>query len=466
MAATPLLDELRQLLGGDAVVAGDAVDARYLKEYFAPQPAAVRPLLLVKPRTTAEVAGVLRLCTEHRAPLVVQGGMTGLSGGALPKDGEVLLSLERLRGIEELDQQAGTMTLWAGTPLQEAQEAAATAGFLLAIDLGARGSCHIAGNVATNAGGNRVIRYGMAREQVLGIEVVLADGTVLTSLNKMQKNNAGYDLKHLFIGSEGTLGVITRVVVRLQPLPTAVQTAFCAVDSYEKVVGLLRHAQQLLSGRLSAFEVMWNDFYALVTTRIPGHRAPLPAGSPFYVLLDLQGADRAGDAAVFENMLESALTAGLISDAAIASSESETRSFWHLRDASGEFTVPWPTVASFDISLPIGSIGEFVERLKPRLDEQFPGCEYVHFGHIGDSNLHVCIHVPGTTAETFPEPAIKDCLYGLLREYNGSISAEHGVGTHKKKYLPYSRSPEEIALMRTLKAALDPLGILNPGRVL
>ena len=240
MAATPLLDELRQLLGGDAVVAGDAVDARYLNKYFAPQPAAVRPLLLVKPRTTAEVAGVLRLCQAHRAPLVVHGGLTGLSGGALPKDGEVLLSLERLRGIEELDQQAGTMTLWAGTPLQEAQEAAATAGFLLAIDLGARGSCHIAGNVATNAGGNGVIRYGMAREQVLGIEVVLADGTVLTSLNKMQKmqkNNAGYDPKHLFIGSDGTLGVIKRVVVRLQPLPTAVQTAFCAVDSYEKSSG-------------------------------------------------------------------------------------------------------------------------------------------------------------------------------------------------------------------------------------
>ena len=463
---TPLLAELRQLLGADAVIAGDAIDARYLKEYFAPQPAAVCPLLLVKPRTTAEVAAILRLCNERRQPVVLQGGMTGLSGGALPHDGEVVLSLERLRGIEELDRLAGTMTLWAGTPLQEAQEAAAAAGFLLAIDLGARGSCHVAGNVATNAGGNRVIRYGMAREQVLGLEVVLADGTLLTSLNKMQKNNAGYDLKHLFIGSEGTLGVITRVVVRLQPLPTTVQTALCAVDSYEKVVALLRHAQQQLAGRLSAFEVMWDDFYALVTTRIPGHRAPLPAGSPFYVLLDLQGADATSDAPLFENMLESALTAGLISDAAIAASQAETASLWHLRDASGEFTVPWPTIASFDISLPIGHIGEFVERLKPRLAEQFPGCEYVNFGHIGDSNLHVCVHVPGTTAADFPEPAIKDCLYSLLREYGGSVSAEHGVGTHKKKYLSYSRSAEEIALMRTLKAALDPQGILNPGRVI
>ena len=465
MNAEQVVAAFRSLLGADAVVPPDQIDIRYLKEYFSPEPVTVRPRVLVKPRNTDQVAAVLRLCNEQRWPVVPQGGLTGLSGGALPNDGEVILSLERLRGIEELDELAGTMTLWAGTPLQEAQEAAAEKGFLLAIDLGARGSCHVAGNIATNAGGNRVIRYGMARQQVLGLETVLADGTVISALNKMLKNNAGYDLKHLFIGSEGTLGVITRAVVRLEPLPTCVQTAFCAVDSYEQVVSLLRHAQQRLAGRLSAFEVMWNDFYTLVTTRIPGHRAPLPGGSPFYVLLDLQGADASGDAALFENMLETALTAGLISDAAIASSEKEVASFWHLRDASGEFTVPWPVVVSFDISLPIGRIGHFVEVLSQRLDAEFPGCEYVNFGHIGDSNLHVCVHVPGTTAETCPEHAIKDCLYGLLRDYQGSISAEHGVGAHKKAYLPYSRTPEEIALMRTLKTALDPQGILNPGRI-
>jgi len=461
-----LLDELRNILGADDLIAAEAIDTRYMKEYFSPQPATTRPIAVVKPRDTEQLAAILHLCHEMHQPLALQGGMTGLSGGAVPNDGELILSLERLRGIEELDEQAGTMTLLAGTPLQEAQEAAAARGFLLAIDLGARGSCHVAGNVATNAGGNRVIRYGMARQQVLGLEVVLADGTVLSSLNKMLKNNAGYDLKHLFIGSEGTLGVITRVVLKLEPLPSCVQTALCAVDSYEKVVALLRHAQRQLSGRVSAFEVMWDDFYTLVTTRLPGHRAPLPTGSPFYVLLDLQGADTTADAALFESMLEQAFGDGLITDAAIASSEKETQSFWHLRDASGEFTVAWPIVESFDISLPIGSIGRFVEALRLRLDAAFPGCEYANFGHIGDSNLHVCVHVPGTTPDDFPHHAIKDCLYGLLRDYAGSVSAEHGIGVHKREYLEYCRSPEEIALMRTLKNALDPRNILNPGRVL
>ncbi len=461
-----LLNELRQQLGDAAILTGVDIEARYRKAYFSAEAENTRPLAVVRPRSTDEVAAVLRLCQRYRQPVVTQGGMTGLSGGALPADGELILSLERLCGIEEIDSMAGTLTALAGTPLQEIQEAAAEKGFLVAIDLGARGSCHIAGNVATNAGGNRVIRYGMARQQVLGLEAVLADGTVISSLNKMLKNNAGFDLKQLFIGSEGTLGVITRVVLKLEPLPSCVQTALCAVASYADVVKLLRHAQRRLSGRISAFEVMWSDFYTFVTTRLPGQRAPLPVGSPFYVLLDLQGSDAASDAALFEMMLEEAFTAELIQDAVVAASDKETQALWKLRDAPGEFPLAWPTIASFDISLPIGRIGEFVEALRPRLDAEFPGCEVVHFGHIGDSNLHVCVHVPGSTDATFPEHAIKDCLYGLLRDYAGSVSAEHGIGTYKRDYLAYSRSPEEIALMHTLKAAMDPQGILNPGRVL
>lgn len=461
-----LLNDLRLALGQDALLTGDEIDARFRKSYFSPEPESCKPLAVVRPRTTADVSTVLRLCHQYRQPVITQGGMTGLSGGSLPADGELILSLERLRGIEEIDELAGTLTVLAGTPLQEAQEAAAEKGFLLAIDLGARGSCHVAGNVATNAGGNRVIRYGMARQQVLGMESVLADGTVISSLNKMLKNNAGYDLKHLFIGSEGTLGVITRVVLKLEPLPTCVQTALCAVASYEDVVKLLRHAQRCLSGRLSAYEVMWADFYDFVTTRMPDQRTPLPAGSPFYVLLDLQGSDSASDAALFEMMLEEAFTAELIQDAVVAASEKETQSLWKLRDATGELSVVWPTLASFDISMPIGSIGHYVEALRPLLDQQFPGCEYIHFGHIGDSNLHVCVAVPGSTVDTFPEHEIKDCLYGLLRDYGGSVSAEHGIGAYKRDYLPYCRSPEEIALMRTLKQALDPFNLLNPGRVL
>lgn len=464
--SSSLIEQLAEIVGNDALVMGDGIDERYRKEYFSPLPKACSPLLVVRPKTTEEVAAVMRICHAHAQPVVVQGGMTGLSGGALPEDGEIILSLERMRGIEEIDALAGTMTVLAGTPLQEAQEAAAEQGFLLAVDLGARGSCQVAGNVATNAGGNRVIRYGMARQQVLGLEAVMADGSIIRSLNKMLKNNAGYDLKHLFIGSEGTLGIITRVVFRLEPLPSCVQTALCAVASYEDVVALLRHAQRALSGRVSAFEVMWEDFYRLVTTRIPGQRQPLPLGSPFYVLMDLQGTDAGTDASLFESMLEAAMERGLVQDAVIASSEKETQSLWKMRDASGEFPVVWQSVASFDISMPIGVIGHYVEELNRRLDAAFPGCEYVNFGHIGDSNHHVCIGAPHGTTTDFPEHAIKDCVYELLRDFGGSVSAEHGIGTHKRAYLPYCRSPEEIALMRTLKKALDPKGILNPGRVL
>ena len=243
-----VIDALRAALGEQAVLQGEALEPRYCKAYFAAEPEAVQPLAVVRPRCVDEVATVLRLCHQFRQPLVTQGGMTGLSGGALPNTGELILSLALLRGIEEIDEMAGTMTLLAGTPLQEAQEAAAARGFMVAIDLGARGTCQIGGNLATNAGGNRVIRYGMAKQQALGLEAVLADGTVISSLNKMLKNNAGYDLKQLFLGSEGTLGVITRAVLKLEPLPNCVQTAFCAVDSYPKVVGLLRHAQPLLGG--------------------------------------------------------------------------------------------------------------------------------------------------------------------------------------------------------------------------
>jgi FAD/FMN-containing dehydrogenase len=464
--SSSLIEQLAEIVGNDALVMGDGIDERYRKEYFSPLPKACSPLLVVRPKTTEEVAAVIRICHAHAQPVVVQGGMTGLSGGALPEDGEIILSLERMRGIEEIDELAGTMTVLAGTPLQEAQEAAAEQGFLLAVDLGARGSCQVAGNVATNAGGNRVIRYGMARQQVLGLEAVMADGSIIRSLNKMLKNNAGYDLKHLFIGSEGTLGIITRVVFRLEPLPSCVQTALCAVASYKDVVALLRHAQRALSGRVSAFEVMWEDFYRLVTTRIPGQRQPLPLGSPFYVLMDLQGTDAGTDASLFESMLETAMESGLVQDAVIASSEKETQSLWKMRDASGEFPVVWQSVASFDISMPIGVIGHYVAELNRRLDATFPGCEYVNFGHIGDSNHHVCIGAPHGSTTAFPEHAIKDCVYELLRDFGGSVSAEHGIGTHKRAYLPYCRSPEEIALMRTLKAALDPKGILNPGRVL
>jgi FAD/FMN-containing dehydrogenase len=458
-----LIEELEDAIGTAQVLTGADIPEKYKSDWF--KYSAHTPVAVVRPGTPAEVADVMRICACHGQGVTPQGGLTGLVGAAAPGDNDVVLSLERLNGIEELDSAAATMTVLAGTPLQAVQEAAREAGFLFAVDLGARGSCQIGGNIATNAGGNRVIRYGMMRDQVLGLEVVLADGTRVNSLGKMLKNNAGYDLKHLFIGSEGTLGVITRAVLRLHPRPASVCTALCALDSYEDAVSFLRHAQAALGGTLSAFEAMWPDFYDLITRKVDGARAPLPHGAGIYVLLDALGSMQEQDTERFSAMLETAFEHGLLTDAAIAQSGKEAESFWRLRDVVSELPLVWSPYCGYDISLPIGAIGGFVSTLQQRLRSRFPHCEHMHFGHIGDSNLHIGVHLPPQWGN-FPESAIDACVYELVREQGGSVSAEHGIGTHKKPYLAYSRNEQEMGLMRKIKMTLDPQGILNPEKVL
>ena len=458
-----LIDELARTVGAAHVLTDTDIPPQHCTDWFHAHTST--PLALVRPGTPDEVAKVMAICCRHNQPVTPQGGLTGLVAGAAPAEGDIALSLARLNGIEEIDTAASTITVLAGTPLQTVQEAARAAGLLLAVDLGARGSCQIGGNIATNAGGNRVIRYGMMREQVLGLEVVLADGTLITSLNKMLKNNAGFDLKHLFIGSEGCLGVVTRAVLRLQPLPASCCTAWCALSDYSAVIAFLRHAQASLGGTLSAFEVMWPDFHELVTSRVQGIRSPLPVGESLQVLLEVEGSNQQRDSNMFSAMLEHALERGFLIDATIAQSLKEREGFWRLRDAVSEFPLMWSPYCGYDVSLPIGRIGEFVSELKAALCLHFPQCEHVHFGHIGDSNLHIGVHLDRSCG-SFPEDAIDDCVYTLLRGYGGSISAEHGIGLHKKAYLGYSRSQQEIALMRTIKQALDPNGLLNPGKVL
>ncbi|UUZ77093.1 FAD-binding oxidoreductase [Polaromonas sp. P1(28)-13] len=458
-----LINELVNALGKAQVLTGTDIPEKYKSDWF--KTSVHTPVAVVRPGTPEEVAAVMRICSKHQQSVTPQGGLTGLVGGAAPREQDLVLSLERLSGIEELDTAAATMTVRAGTPLQTVQDAAREAGFLFAVDLGARGSCQIGGNIATNAGGNRVLRYGMMREQVLGLEVVLANGSITGGLNKMLKNNAGYDLKHLFIGSEGTLGIVTRAVLRLHSLPSSSCTAWCALPNYEAVVAFLRHAQSQLGGILSAYEVMWPDFYDLVTQRVPDIRAPLQRGSALHVLIEAEGSDQQRDMERFSVMLESALEHGWVEDASIAQSLKERDAFWRVRDAVSEFPLMWSPYCGYDVSLPIGQIGEFVERLQTQLRARFPKCEHVHFGHIGDSNLHVGVHL-AEKCGPFPEPEIDACVYELLREYRGSVSAEHGIGTHKMAFLGHSRVPEELALMTTVKNALDPFGLLNPGKVL
>ncbi len=448
--------------GVGQVKVGEDIPERCLHDWMSSAPRE-HVLAWVRPQSTAEVSALLRLCHAHRVPVVPQGGLTGLAGGAQPLPGCVLLSLERMKAIEDLDPAAASITVQAGATMQQVQEAAREQGLFFALDLGGRGSCTIGGNLSTNAGGNRVLRYGMARELLLGLEVVLADGTVLTQLNKMLKNNTGYDLKQLFVGSEGTLGVITRAVLRLHPQPRSSCTALCALDNYEAVLRLLAHAREHLGAQLSAFEMMWPDFYERMTAGLPHLTQPLPPGHGAYVLIEAQGTQPEQDQAHFEQVLADALEAGTVQDVVVAQSESDTARLWAVRDASGEFrAVFWPHVG-FDVSVPTGELGRFVEDLKARLRARWQEADTVFFGHVGDANVHIGVKV---CEGEQPEAEVEDLVYGAVRDWRGSISAEHGIGTLKRAHLHCSRSPEELALMRTLKAAMDPRGILNPGKVL
>jgi FAD/FMN-containing dehydrogenase len=457
------LSQLQRKLGAQAVLLGEDVPARNGNDWSASLPQT--PLAVVRPVDAAGVSDAVLACRKAGLCYVPQGGLTGLCRGAAPEAGWVAISLERMVGIEEIDPASATMTVRAGTSLETIQKAADECGLFFPLDLGSRGSCAIGGNLSTNAGGNRVIRYGMTRELVLGLEVVLPDGTVMTSLNKLIKNNAGYDLKHLFIGSEGTLGIITRVVLKLFPKPRSTMAALCAVPDYAAVLSLLNAARSGLGPLLSAFEVMWPDYWDVITTRA-GVRSPVGTGHGLYVLVEAQGTDEATDAPRFEAWLAELMERGLLSDAAVSQSVAQTRAFWAVRDICSEFGQVLGPHIPYDIGLAVAGMDEFVRRCKAALASGIPGCDSVYYGHIGDGNLHLVSWVPGLSVDQQPKEAMDRIVYGLVREVGGSVSAEHGIGTLKKKWLGHARTEAEIALMRTLKAALDPDGLLNPGKVI
>jgi FAD/FMN-containing dehydrogenase len=455
-----IVSRLTRELGPDAVLLGDDVRSRSTG-WGRPGPNLAKAI--VRPRTTEEVSTTLRLCWEAHQPVVPQGGLTGLVGGATPVEGEIALSLERMTAIEEVDVATRTMVVEAGAPLQAIQQKADEHDLLFPLDLGARGSCTIGGNVATNAGGNRVIRYGMTRDMVLGLEAVLADGTVLSSLNRMLKNNAGYDLKHLFIGSEGTLGIVTRVVLRLRQKPRSHNAALVAVPDFEKVTALLARVDGGLGGTLSAFEVMWEPFYRLVTTAPARTQPPLPHGHPFYVLIESLGSNQEHDSDRFEAVLDESMAAGLLTDAVLAKSRAERDKLWAMRDDVEQMGRLAP-IFTYDISLPIPTMPSYVDEVRAGLEARWKDPACVVFGHLGDGNLHVIVGVGNGDLPTRRQ--VEEIVYGPLRSRGGSVSAEHGIGTEKRKYLPWSRTEAEVALMRALKQTLDPRGILNPGKVI
>ncbi len=453
------LTQLVQALGRDAVVDGEAVPEAYRTDWSATPP--VRPLALVLPRDTAQVAATLRLCHVHRVAVVPQGGRTGLAGGAVPRPHAIALCLERMHRIEELDAAAGTVTVQAGATLQSVQDAALAHGLLFGVDLGARGSCQIGGNIATNAGGNGVVQYGMVREQTLGLEVVLADGTVLDMLRPLVKNNTGYDLKQFFIGAEGTLGVVTRAVLRLWPAPAARATALVALPDYERALGLLGRIKGRFPGALAAFELMWRDFVQ-ASLGWQQLREPFGQAHPLLALVDVVGADAPALQDALEAALGDAMEEGQALDVVIAQSVQQARQLWKIREATAEFPARLQPPVNFDISLPAARIGEFTDRCRALLDARWPRHHTLFFGHIGDCNLHVT--TDGASIGGAAD-ALEALVYDQVAHFRGSVSAEHGIGLHKKAYLGASRTPQEMAVMRSIRQALDPLGLMNPGKI-
>ena len=465
---TPI-GQLRAIVGAANVLAGGdltAYEIDWRKRYRG------QALAVVRPGTTAEVAAVVKLCNEQGIALVPQGGNTGLVGASVPDASgmQLLLNLTRLNKVRAIDAANLTMTVEAGCVLQSVQEAAADAGLLFPLSLAAEGSCTIGGNLATNAGGTQVLRFGNARELCLGVEVVTAAGEIWDGLSGLRKDNTGYDLRDLFVGSEGTLGIITAATLKLFPQPVAVTTALAALPTLDAAVELLQLARARLGAALTGFEVMGDYALGLVRKHFPQLPQPLPP-APWTVLLEQSDSEAEAHAqALFEALLETALERGLISDAAVASNLDQSNVMWHLRESIPlAQSVEGPNI-KHDIALPVSAIPRFVAETDAALLRSFPGVRLVDFGHLGDGNLHYNVQAPADCdAARFlidHEHAVNTLVYDALAPFGGSISAEHGIGALKRDELAQRKSPVALALMRSIKSALDPRGLLNPGRVL
>ena len=462
------LDALRERLGDAGLrVGGDL--AAYENDWRKRYPG--RALAVARPASTDEVAAVMRLCQQHRVAVVPQGGNTGLVGGSTPDDSgrQLVLNLQRMKRVRDIDAANASLTAEAGCVLAEVQSAAAQVGLLFPLSLAAEGSCTLGGNLATNAGGTQVLRYGNARELCLGLEVVTAAGDIWHGLSGLRKDNTGYDLRDLFIGSEGTLGIITAATMKLYPQPRERLTALAACSTLDEAVALLGLARERAGDALTGFEIMSHAALALVARELPQLAQPLGAAA-WTVLLELSDAESAEHArCVFEGLLTSAVERGCVQDAAIAQNLQQARAFWHLRESIPLAQAQAGLNIKHDISLPVSAIPAFVAEMDAALERYMPGIAVINFGHLGDGNLHYNVQAPhGVAPAAFlaaHEPAINALVYDAVQRRGGSISAEHGIGRLKREELGARKDPTALALMRSIKRALDPLDLLNPGRV-
>ncbi len=428
-----------------------------------------RSPMVLRPGSVAEVSAILKLASETSTPIVPQGGNTGLVGGQTPHQGEVVLSLRRLDRVREVDPTSNTMTCEAGVVLIRAQEAAAAANRLFPLSLGAEGSCTIGGNLSTNAGGTGALAYGVARELVLGLEVVLADGRVLNNLRKLKKDNTGYDLRHVFIGAEGTLGVITAAVLRLFPRPRALETAFIGVPSPHAALALLNLAEERAGGSVTSFELIPRIALEFAVKHAPMCRDPLAGKHAWYVLLELSSQAREGLRAVMEDLLMTGAERRLLEDATIAENLEQTKAFWLLRHHIADTQKYEGGSIKHDVSVPVNAVPDFIAEATAAVEMMIPNCRPVPFGHLGDGNVHYNVSQPvGADRAAFIARwgEVNDAVFAIVARHGGSISAEHGIGVMKRDLLPEVKDPVAFDLMRSFKRMLDPKGILNPGKVL
>jgi FAD/FMN-containing dehydrogenase len=466
-----VIEKIRAVVGTQGILTAAADLEPYIVDWRGVYRGAAAAV--VRPANTAEVAAVMKICADTGTPLVPQGGNTGMCGASVPNagGGEIVLALSRMNTIIDVDPLNNTLTAQAGCVLANIQQAASDAGRLFPLSLGAEGSCQIGGNLSTNAGGVNVLRYGNTRDLVLGLEVVLPDGRIWNGLRGLRKDNTGYDLKHLFIGAEGTLGIITAATLKLFPRPAANATAWTAVRDPEAALKLLALMRRHCNDRITAFELISRHSLELVWRHIPGTRDPLAEPSPWYVLTEL--ADAGDEQALrndLERALEDALTEELVVDAVIAENRTQAQALWHMRESIPEGARQEPVmVYRHDIAVAVGRIPEFIREAQAALEKRFPDVRLICFGHLGDGNLHYNAYIPSrlrTDAAARDAHDVTATVYDIVQQYGGSFSAEHGIGLSKVAELAHYKSAVELDLMRTVKRALDPQGLLNPGKVL